>query len=132
MTTQFHTRATLFYGMVVVLTACAGQARRDFAMAPARSLEVISESDIASSSGTTAYEVVERARPMYLITSLDLTAGAEREVYLNGVLLGGVGQLRLIPAREVREIRFVRAIDGGAYGVGRLGGAILVISKSGR
>jgi hypothetical protein len=51
---------------------------------------------------------------------------------LNGVRLGGLNELRLIPAKEVKEIRFVRAIDGGAYGVGRSGGAILIISKSGR
>jgi hypothetical protein len=46
--------------------------------------------------------------------------------------LGGLNELRLIPAKEVKEIRFVRAIDGVAFGVGRSGGAILIISKPGR
>jgi len=126
-----HNLAALFYSMAV-LTACAAQGRHDLAAAPSSALDVISEADIASSHGTTAYEVVERARPMYLISRVDLAPTAEREVYLNGIRLGGLGELRHIPAKEVKEIRFVRAIDGAAYGVGRSGGAILVISKSGR
>jgi hypothetical protein len=69
---------------------------------------------------------------MFLVSKVDLAPNAEREVYLNGIRLGGVNELRLIPAREVKEIRFVRAIDGVAFGVGRSGGAILVISKQGR
>jgi hypothetical protein len=69
---------------------------------------------------------------MYLMSKLDLAPNADCEVYLNGVKLGGVGELRLIPARDVKAIRFVRAIDVGANGVGRSGGAILVISKAGR
>lgn len=123
--------AALFYSMAV-LTACAAQGRRDLTPAPPRALDVISEADIARSNGTNAYEVVERVRPMYLASKLDLAPTAQREVYLNGIKLGGIGQLRWIPAREVKEIRFVRAIDGGVYGVDRSAGAILVISKGGR
>jgi hypothetical protein len=131
MSTQSLKLATLLYSMVAI-TACASQASRDFTPAPAGGLGVISEADIASSHGTTAYEVVDRARPLYLMSKLDLAPNAEREVYLNGIKLGGVGELRLIPAAEVKEIRFVRAIDLSAYGVGRSGGAILVVSKAGR
>ena len=125
-----HLAATL-YGMAI-LTACASQRAPETGVTSAGALGVITEADIANSRATTAYEAVERARPMYLISKVDLTPTAEREVYLNGVRLGGLGELRRIPAKEVKEIRFVRAIDAGAYGVGRSGGAILVISKSGR
>ena len=125
--------AVLFYSMAV-LTACAAQNRPELGFAPTStgSLAAISEDDILKSEGRTAYEVVERVRPMYLTSRVDLAPNAEREVYLNGVRLGGIGELRSIPAREVKEIRFVRAIDGVAYGVGRSGGAILVINKAGR
>ena len=123
--------AALFYS-IVFLSACASQARRDFTPAPKSGLTAISLAEIASSTGTTAYEVVERARPLYLTTSVDLAPTSEREVYLNGVRLGGLNELRGIPSRDVKEIRFVRAIDGIVYGVGRSGGAILVISKGGR
>ena len=69
---------------------------------------------------------------MYLLSNVDLSPTAPREVWLNGVRIGGINELRLIPAKEIKEIRFVRAIDRAAFGVGRSGGAILVISKSGR
>jgi hypothetical protein len=131
MRVQSQHLAALFYS-IAVLTACAAQSRRDFTPPRSTALDVISENDIASSKGTNAFEVVERVRPMYLASNLDLAPTAQRQVYLNGIKLGGVAELRLIPAREVKEIRFVRAIDGGAYGVGSSGGAILVVSKSGR
>ena len=124
-------RIALFYSMAI-LTACASQTRRDFYATPSGSLGVITEQEIGGSHGTNAYEVVQRVRPLYLTSNLDLSPTTERQVYLNGVKLGGVDELRLIPAREVKEIRFVRAIDGGVYGVSRSGGAILVISRPGR
>ena len=126
--------ALLFYSMASA-TGCAVQGGPELGLAPSAptgALNVLSEAEIANSRATTAYEAVERVRPMYLVSKVDLSPTAERVVYLNGVRLGGLGELRLIPAREVKEIRFVRAIDGSAYGVGRSGGAILVISKAGR
>ena len=118
---------------MAVLGGCAAQNRAELNVSPRPgALAAITEEDILKSHATTALEGVEKLNLMYLTSKLDLAPTAEREVYLNGVRLGGVNELRWIPAREVKEIRFVRAIDGGAYGVGRSGGAILVISKSGR
>ena len=134
MTTQKRTKvlAALFYSMAA-LGGCAGQNRAELNVSPRPGgLAAITEEDIVKSHATTALEAVEKLNPMYLTSKLDLAPTAEREVYLNGVRLGGVNELRWIPAREVKEIRFVRAIDGGAYGVGRSGGAILVVSKIGR
>ena len=134
MTTQHRTEAlaALFYSMALV-SGCAAQNRAEPSLSPrAGALAAITEEDIVKSHATTALEAVERLNPMYLTSKVDLAPTAEREVYLNGIRLGGVNELRWIPAREVKEIRFVRAIDGSAYGVGRSGGAILVISKAGR
>lgn len=130
--------AALFYSVALLpgmalLPGCAAQNQPELGFSRSSgALAAITEEDIAKSHATTAYEAVDRVRPIYLTSKLDLAPTAEREVYLNGVRLGGVGELRLIPAREVKEIRFVRAIDAAAYGVGRSGGAILVISKAGR
>jgi hypothetical protein len=121
----------LYYSMAI-LTACASQSRRDLGPYPKSTPDVISEEEIAGSSGTNVYEVVERSHPMFLISKVDLVPSTDRQVYLNGVRLGGLNELRLIPAKEVKEIRFVRAIDASAYGVGRSGGAILITSKAGR
>jgi hypothetical protein len=114
------------------IVACASQPGPDTGPAPSSAPGVMTESEIAESRATTAYDAIARKHPLFLASKVDLAPNAEREVYLNGVRLGGVDELRSIPAKEVKEIRFVRAIDGGAYGVGRSGGAILVISKAGR
>lgn len=131
-TTQAVRLGTLFYSMALI-AACAAQNQPEFGSRPTSSaLSLISEEDVLHSHATSAYEVVERLKPMYLDSKVDLSPTMERQVYLNGVKLGGVSELRWISARDVKEIRFVRAIDGGVYGVGRSGGAILVISKGGR
>jgi len=131
-TTQAIRLGTLFYS-IGLMAACAAQNQPDLGVRPpADPLASISEEDVLRSHGTTAYQVVERLKPMYLDSKVDLAPTMERQVYLNGVKLGGLSELRWISARDVKEIRFVRAIDGGVYGVGRSGGAILVISKSGR
>jgi hypothetical protein len=92
----------------------------------------MTEAEIASSHASTAYEAIQLSRPRFLMSGIDVAPLAEREVYLNGTRLGGIGELRGIPASYVREIRFVRAVDAAAYGIGRPGGAIFVISKTGR
>jgi hypothetical protein len=123
--------ATLCCGLGI-LAACAGSRGASLGVEPVRSLSVVTEDQIVESHATTAYEAIERTRPMILISKVDLPATMEREVYLNGVKLGGINELRLIPASSVSEIRFVRAIDSAAFGIGRPGGAILVMSKVGR
>jgi hypothetical protein len=117
---------------IAAITACASQRGPDTGATPSSALGVMTESEIVESQATTAYDAIARRHPLFLVSKVDLAPTAEREVYLNGIRLGGVNELRSIPAREVKEIRFVRAIDGAAFGVGRSGGAILVISKAGR
>jgi hypothetical protein len=99
---------------------------------PALPAEVMTEDEIMGSQALTAYDAIQLSHPRFLTSRIDLAPFAERDVYLNGILIGGLNELRTIPARAVREIRFVRAIDGPAAGIGRQGGGIVVISKSGR
>lgn len=130
-----HTHSPAYLAMwcaIAAITACASQRGPDTGATPSSALGVMTESEIAESQATTAYDAIARKHPMFLISRVDLAPTAEREVYLNGIRLGGVNELRLIPARDVKEIRFVRAIDGAAFGVGGSGGAILVISRAGR
>jgi hypothetical protein len=90
------------------------------------------QDEIARSHANSAYEAVQLARPVFLMSGVDLAPLAQRQVYLNGMRLGGIDELRAIPASSVLEIRFVRAIDASGSGIGQQGGAILVVSKVGR
>jgi len=92
----------------------------------------MTEAEIANTHANTAYDAIQLSHPLFLISRIDLAPLSEREVYLNGIRLGGIGELRGIPANSVREIRFVRALDAGVSGIGHASGAILVISKAGR
>jgi len=125
---------TLLCCAMAVLTACVNAGPPNLGAGPASPADaaVMTAAEIADSHAPTAYDAIQRSHPLFLMSRVDLAPMAEREVYLNGLRLGGVGELRSIPASSVREIRFVRALDGAAFGIGRPGGAILVISKSGR
>ncbi len=118
-------------GGMALLTACANSSQPTLGPRPAAGT-FITEAEIASSHATTAYQAIELSHPAFLLSKIDLGPLTEREVYLNGMRLGGINELRGIPASSVREIRFVRAIDAGASGIAGPGGAILVFSKAGR
>lgn len=134
-----HTRcrsAQLLFllGGMALLTACVTSRQpslgpRQFSSAAP---DVMTEAEIAGSHASTVYEAIQLSHPLFLMSRIDVGPLAQREVYLNGMRLGGIGELRGIPASSVREIRFVRALDAAASGIGRPGGAILVISKAGR
>jgi hypothetical protein len=52
-------------------------------------------------------------------------------VYVDGTKMGGVQELKRIPAQDVREIRFLSASDAQQrYGTGHAAGAIQVTLKS--
>jgi hypothetical protein len=136
---RIHTRCrpaqlAFICGGIVALAACTNAGMPEPGTRPfsPSAASVITEAEIADSHANTAYEAIERSHPLFLISRIDLAPLAEREVYLNGIHLGGLSELRGIPASSVREIRFVRAIDAGVSGFTHPGGAILVISKAGR
>jgi hypothetical protein len=132
---SFHTRCRsaalpFLLGAIALVTACVKSGQPS--LGPSVAADVITAAEIADSHASTAYEAIELSRPRFLISKIDVAPLAEREVYLDGMRLGGIGELHGIPASSVREIRLVRSIDAAASGVGRHGGVILVISKAGR
>jgi hypothetical protein len=117
----------------VALTACVNvrePSTRPGPLSNASSVGILQD-EIARSHAATVYDAIQLTRPVFLVSQSDLAPLAERQVYLDGMLLGGIDELRRIPASSVREIRFVRTLDVGS-GMGHRGGAILVITKVGR
>lgn len=128
-----RSQPALFAGLVL-LAACVSAGTQELRTSPPTAVarDVLTQAEIFDSHAATAYEAIERLRPQFLLTKLDLGPTAVRQVFLNGVSLTGFSDLRAIPASSVREIRFVRAIDGTPFGTTHSGGVILVISKAGR
>ena len=89
------------------------------------------QDEIANAGVATAEDAVRRLRPAFLFNR-GATAFERREVYLDGVAIGGVEELRRVPAQDVREIRVLTAIEATTrYGFSQSGGAILVVTKAG-
>lgn len=95
-------------------------------------ISVLSETEISAAMAITAYEVVERLRPRFLRSGAG--EAFQPTVYVDGQLLGGIAELRRIPAMTVSEIRFLTPIEATAtYGTrGRSGAAIAVTTKRAR
>jgi hypothetical protein len=122
---------TLVFGLIL-LAACVSAGPQKLRTSPSSAVDrdVMTAAEIAESQATTAYQAIERLRPRFLLSRVDLGPTLPRLVFLNGMVLGGgVEELRAIAASDVREIRFVRAIDAANE---HFGGGIFVVSKVGR
>lgn len=98
----------------------------------ALSTDVLREDEIQSINAMNAYEAVERLRPAVLRRALSRSPLDRRDVYLDGVRLGTVEQLRGIPATDVHEVRYLTTAEAtGRYGNVAPGGMILVTTKTG-
>lgn len=91
----------------------------------------IVEDQVRASGARSAYDVIARIHPRFLSSQVELGGANQRDVYLDGVPLSGIEELRTIPASAVKEIHFIRAIDGGGSGR-EVGAAIWVVSKARR
>ena len=83
---------------------------------------------IATTSARTAYDLVERLRPIFLRPPF----GTEpTNVYLDGILIGGVAELTTISARSLQQIQFFSAMEAaGRYGrVGTYAPAIVLTTR---
>jgi hypothetical protein len=101
---------------------------------------VITSEEIAKTSGSNAYEIIQRLRPNYLRTrgavhgapsgGVNRLETVDLVVYLNDSRFGGSDQLRQISVNEIREIRYYNAAEATTkWGTGHSAGAIQVISR---
>jgi hypothetical protein len=76
----------------------------------------ISAAEIAPLRNRSTYDVIKRLRPEYLKmrgpTTVMNPAEFEIGVYVDNMLLGGIRELRDIPASDVYEIHYLSAING--------------------
>jgi hypothetical protein len=105
--------------------------------APPPDRNLLTEDDIASISVSSAYDAVERLRPMFLKTRGRSTINADRSqyaeyasVFVDGQFYGELPSLRNVVASQVREIRYLSGPDAVTkYGMRYGNGAIDVRMK---
>ena len=124
--------------LLLLLSACATAApgatsRAKLAMHGPR--DPITEAEVARSDATDAYDVVRRLRGTFLASRGVTTfwradGGAYPEVFVDGMHVGSLGELRGIPAHAIHEVRFLTASEATVrYGMGYAAGVIQVTTK---
>jgi hypothetical protein len=95
----------------------------------AQSSSAIWASDaISRTNARTAYGVVEQLRPTFLRPPIGTDPP---NIYLDGMLIGGVAELHTISAGSLQQIQFLTAMEAaGRYGrVGRFAPAIVLTTR---
>jgi hypothetical protein len=137
-------RATLSLLATIAFAACGGggggtpSAAVSTAPAPQRrgNPSIISESEIAATNVSDAYQVVEKLRPNFLHSRGATTLGNAAStstlpiVYVDEARMGDPGSLRQVPISQIKEIRLLSAADATMrWGTGVPNGVILVVTK---
>ena len=113
--------------------ACAGAGRRN-APGLAHDPNLITADEISTVNAMTAYDVVKRLRPHFLVsrgpTSIVDTRPTTPVVYLDGVRYGDISTLVGIEASHVATIRYITGPEAQQrFGSDNVGGAILLTTK---
>jgi hypothetical protein len=110
------------------------------AAATRSSNNVITRKEIEGTSGSNAYEIIQRLRPTFLskrgamrsapTNGTNAVEAVDLVVYLNNNRLGGSDQLKNISPSDIGEIRYYSASDATTkWGLGHTAGAVQVISR---
>lgn len=120
--------------MLTAAVACATSPRglKGASGSPATPRNMLRAAEIQSVHVLTAYEAVQRLRPTFLTWTRAVTPSEQRVVIVDGVQVGGLDALRMIPADAIREVRlFTPMHDVGPYQLMSTAGAIVVTTRTG-
>jgi hypothetical protein len=118
--------------LIAAVGACRAAPYTDPALAPDR--EIITQDEIQSSHGSTAYDVIRKLHSNFLSyrgrTSIRDVESALPVVFVDDQAYGSVSVLRSIPASQIAEIRLYRAWEATIkFGSGLPGGAIAIYTR---
>ncbi len=125
----------LVFALTLLLVGCASaptaenaRVRRDANRLTAEEIESVHYNDL--------YELVQALRPTWIQRrgqmSIQDPAAGEVVVYLDGVRFGGPEELRQLRARDVAALQYLSGPEASSrFGLGHVGGAILIHSKRG-
>jgi hypothetical protein len=122
-------------GAVACATHGASASSADSYAAPAApipSRDRIGAAELAQVADGTVYDAVVRLRPSFLRSRGVHRSSGDVAVYVDGLYYGGVELLQGIPASNVREVRYLSAVDATVrYGATHGGaGAIMLYTAT--
>lgn len=115
-------------------TAAATRASADAAFAAGSGAHLVPAAELSQTREASAYDAIARARPELLrarSTRYSSSLGDEAPaVYLDGTRQAGLDALRTIPARMVKEVRYLSEVEANLrFTGGHPAGAVLVRTK---
>lgn len=104
---------------------------------PARAnQEVISQQEISEAGAGTAYDLIRRLRPNFLVSRGATTMGNAQgssmypNVFLDGMPYGDISSLRNIDATQMSEVRMYQSADAQTkFGLGNGNGVIAITTR---
>lgn len=120
--------------LLLALAACSGGGESQAGRPSAWNPRLITEEEVAASTATDAFDLVQQLRPRWLVRNSALSIHADNDimVYVNQQRLGGPQSLRQINPGLIREIRWLDANTATArFGLNHGHGAIQVITRAG-
>lgn len=114
------------FSAVPVLQAAVGVATLDAQQRRRRS-NVITAEELTRGSGRDTYDVIRALRPSWFVGRGTNYVIA---VYVDGVRVNSVDDVRSIAVEQIKEVRFLSANDATTrYGTGNAAGAIEITTK---
>lgn len=119
---------------VLTLLAAAACAQPQTGKAAPKNRNLITAEEIATVSGTDAYQIIEELRPAFLQSHGGVSphndAPPTALVYVDGVQAGGLSALHNITASGISSIQYLDSMQATQrYGTIAGGGAILITTK---
>ena len=128
-----------FHALVVASAVCFGACASPGSPSPSVSptmseaRSALGEAELARAGVRTAYQAIRRLRPEYLAFTRRNGSSDELAVYIDGIRTGTTEALHAIPSTSLREVRRLDAREATTrFGTGHSGGAIIILTKSGR
>ena len=101
-----------------------------------RRSQLITQQEIsAAGMSGSAYEVISRLRPSFLVSRGQTTLSGDQSVaypnvYLDDVAFGDINTLRNIDAAQIAEIRMYQSWEAQTkFGLGNSGGVIAIVTR---
>ena len=122
--------------LVVAVAACATATPRREGLRPSQGpRDPITRAELVTTSATDAYDAVRTLRGNWIVSRGVTTlwqpdGGGWPAVFVDGMRLGTIGELRSVPRSEIDEIRLLSASEASfRYGNGYAAGVILVKTR---
>lgn len=129
-----RTRFTMTLLLLLVLAGCTTSSGGS--SEPRRNRNILTESELSSMLQFTAWDAVQRLRPMWMrpggVRNSANPAGQYPHVFVDGAPYGQMEILRSLRVINIREMRYISSTDATIRYGGEYGGGVILVSMQGR